>query len=873
MHSSNQWLAFKTGPHLFPPTYRTCLLWTSGAARREDLGRVMQQQEASPATLGWTERVGVCFSGWAGVSVSEGGESIRRHLLEPLGAEVLIAMTYKPGLDNCTTNDDCAVHERFPALAPFAAVDVRPMVTTEWLVEAMESRPHWSSILHSYGSGRNSTDPHAVRCQRAPSGRARSNSSPYRCDNIYMGNTIFAPVLGSPNMNVLRQLHDLRRCLSLIEKRELQMGGQYQRIIHSRIEDIWLRDHPPLSILPATHVWVPSGEDHYGGLNDRHAVLSRSAANVYMRRWDYLIDGTIMNISQEFKSGAHMQGSCVRCNSENYLRQVLHHFGLQVGRFPGVQFLGCCRANASCFNSLCVWRSITTESAAQAVCATVKADEDARADDLKDAMRRELLRRHGSSTFLGHGHELLPADAIKQSRARGLPVKDMVDATDTLSISGKYPVELEMSAAHAIALSIPGARFLGTQRKDALQIAVPRTHEAVYLALAARLKRRHIGSALRDIVWVDSQGKIEKMTPPGDNSTKTATSKSLSRLESRRPAPEIMSLLLQLGGEDHGGHGHTRDTDWDPRPGRAAARREAAEMMAARDAAQWAKAKASADAAAAAAAAAAKAANQSKAEAEAVTLSRRKKAKAEAATDTLPVHLALHAASIPDASQAEAAFHRAAQAAAQAAAAAEEAATKSKEARQEAGEIAVAGEEDPMAETEAAVAAIGEAAATDSDAESEAKTSDGQQPEEEEDFRMKPATDKEAMAPPFDQHDPFDADDAASWHVNQPGMPGGAEDKPDPVGTEIGRRASTRAADARELELHGTADASEEQMAGRARGNASSRLNATRSISRAGSGAPSISLLSKGGSILDMLSRAVANVTKVEPGEAGSSPS
>ena len=70
------------------------------------------------------------------------------------------------------------------------------------------------------------------------------------------------------------------------------------------------------------------------------------------------------------------------------------------------------------------------------------------------------------------------------------------------------------------------------------------------LALAARLKRRHIGAALRDIVWVDSHGSVERIPPPVDNSTNSATNKSLPHFERRRPAPEIMSLLLQLGDED-----------------------------------------------------------------------------------------------------------------------------------------------------------------------------------------------------------------------------------------------------------------------------------------------------------------------------------
>ena len=61
-------------------------------------------------------------------------------------------------------------------------------------------------------------------------------------------------------------------------------------------------------LLSPLAVWVPTGEDYYGGINDRHAVLSRAAAEIYMRRWDLLVDGSIMRIDHQLKRGAITNG-------------------------------------------------------------------------------------------------------------------------------------------------------------------------------------------------------------------------------------------------------------------------------------------------------------------------------------------------------------------------------------------------------------------------------------------------------------------------------------------------------------------------------------------------------------------------------------
>lgn len=72
--------------------------------------------------------VAVCYSGWLGVSVHGGGESIRQHVLEPLEADLLLALTHHKN-DGCSTSQSCGLARRFPALMPrLVALDLAPML-------------------------------------------------------------------------------------------------------------------------------------------------------------------------------------------------------------------------------------------------------------------------------------------------------------------------------------------------------------------------------------------------------------------------------------------------------------------------------------------------------------------------------------------------------------------------------------------------------------------------------------------------------------------------------------------------------------------------------------------------------------------------
>ena len=159
----------------------------------------------------------------------------------------------------------------------------------------MEGLAHWPSVVRTYNHARR-----RLSCVRNPEWRSLSCGSrnpqctgspgcgegacrggPYNCTGILYGNSIFAPVIGSPSIQSLPMLRGVQQCLELIEAQEEARGGvRYERIVFSRLEFWWLRPHPLLRLLDPSVVWLPSGEDYYGGVNDRHAVLNRSAAEV-----------------------------------------------------------------------------------------------------------------------------------------------------------------------------------------------------------------------------------------------------------------------------------------------------------------------------------------------------------------------------------------------------------------------------------------------------------------------------------------------------------------------------------------------------------------------------------------------------------------
>lgn len=385
------------------------------------------------------ESVAVCLPGLLRSASPGGGQSIRRHLIDPLGANVLLALSLLPS-DGCKDEESCVVAERFQHLQPIAATELAPARSIEWLVRTLEALPHWPAILAAH----NSTGPRSVRCRRKS--KWEPDESPYRCSGIYMGNSIFSPVLGSPRLSVLRQQLDISRCLSLIHRHEQQLGRNYTRVVHSRMEFQWLAPHPPLSMLDPESVWVPRGED-WSGLNDRHAVLSRAAAEVYMNKWQMIMDGSVMKLVRELSQGMMPRAF----NSEMLLARILRSKRVRVSRFPPVAVLGCCNSS-SARRSRAKEQQILVHNGANQSQRSLKS----LGCFASSCARTSLLSREAV------------ADALAERRAGRIP-----HPPGTI-VMGKYQTELDAAVPHALALNVPGAKYArGFILKERMDCRIP----------------------------------------------------------------------------------------------------------------------------------------------------------------------------------------------------------------------------------------------------------------------------------------------------------------------------------------------------------------------------------------------------------------
>ena len=65
-------------------------------------------------------------------------------------------------------------------------------------------------------------------------------------------------------------------------------------------------------------VALSPGSDFYNGINDRHAVLNRSAAELFLRRWDAILDGRVIQIDYQLRQGDVL--NTMSLNGEWYVR-------------------------------------------------------------------------------------------------------------------------------------------------------------------------------------------------------------------------------------------------------------------------------------------------------------------------------------------------------------------------------------------------------------------------------------------------------------------------------------------------------------------------------------------------------------------------
>ena len=254
--------------------------------------------------------VAVLFSGWLNVVIPDRGAQARASLVDPLGADVIVAGTFRPS--DCPNKrharGQCLL-PRLRGLEPISKLGLSPMLRMRELRAHAEASPSFARV-----------------------------SRDFNARETFNGVTIFAPVLGNHNVSVLRELSDYSRSLALCEEHERARGRQYERLVFSRLEFVWLAPHPPLALMPAREalpphrpiVWVPSGQKIVG-VNDRHAVVPRASADVYFRRWELLQSPTLEAL---VPLAALRHGG-----PEDFLDGVLVASKVAIGLFPATALL------------------------------------------------------------------------------------------------------------------------------------------------------------------------------------------------------------------------------------------------------------------------------------------------------------------------------------------------------------------------------------------------------------------------------------------------------------------------------------------------------------------------------------------------------
>ena len=206
-----------------------------------------------------------------------------------------------------------------------------------------------------------------------------------------------------------------------------------------------------------------------------------------MRRWDLLMDGSILRIDHQLQRGVVSNG--VSLQDETLVTNVLDYFLLPVRRFPGVAYLGCCTPDsqggggsgrgggggrargggggggggaggggavrgkgrgAVCFSKACVVRQLPTDAATAAACAAALAEPSIispPAAAVPPAAVPPAAVPPASKRSAAYPHAAALEAATKAALSSGA------------TILGKYRSEVEIAIQHSLALGLSGARY------------------------------------------------------------------------------------------------------------------------------------------------------------------------------------------------------------------------------------------------------------------------------------------------------------------------------------------------------------------------------------------------------------------------------
>jgi len=132
-----------------------------------------------------------------------------------------------------------------------------------------------------------------------------------------------------------------RKCLDMITEHEGERGQSYEYVTVTRFDFRWLAPHPPVDLLREVDaVWIPSGSDWEGGVNDRHAFMPRRFANVYLGAWSMVTGGEARDVMLDTLGSMKVNGY-PGPNTECFLRARLVYHNIDIERFPSVAYLTC----------------------------------------------------------------------------------------------------------------------------------------------------------------------------------------------------------------------------------------------------------------------------------------------------------------------------------------------------------------------------------------------------------------------------------------------------------------------------------------------------------------------------------------------------
>lgn len=279
--------------------------------------RAKRRQRAAQSSR--LPEVVVAYSGYLNVAVPEHGASARRHVIDPLQADTIVSGSYKP--TDCGGSE--AVQDKprryrclwsnLVGLEPITSRELNRKLRDEEIRAIVERAPHWPAVKAAFNPAQTA-----------------------------FGMTVWAPLLGSPRGHMIHQIRDYSLLYKLLLRHERARGTPYERVIFSRLELAWLAPHPPLELLHPALLWIPQGTPR---MNDRHVVMARAHATVWMRRWELFRGRKLLQTLP--------LASVVHDGPEDVIENLLVARGINVGEMPLAAYLPCCLDSCWLKNGFC----------------------------------------------------------------------------------------------------------------------------------------------------------------------------------------------------------------------------------------------------------------------------------------------------------------------------------------------------------------------------------------------------------------------------------------------------------------------------------------------------------------------------------------